>query len=100
MADSRLNTAYSQGGGSGYAGAGGGVSADKSADLGFLANLLPKPQDEMGKNGILDYGTAGRSPASMAPYSFLGKDVNIFQRISDRTTTKLKSGDVGSIGGS
>jgi hypothetical protein len=53
----------------------------------------------MAKNGILDYG-GGRSPASMAPYSFLGKDVNIFQRISDRTTAKFKSGDVGRMGGS
>lgn len=92
MADSKSNTTYSQGS-AGYA-PGSGVSAEKSADLGFLANLLPKPQEEMGKNGILDYG-AGRSPASAAPYSFLGKDVNIFQRISDRTTAKFKSGDVG-----
>ncbi len=94
MADFKSNTAYGQGG-SGYAAAG-GVSAEKSADLGFLANLLPKPQEEMGKNGILDYGVADRSPASMAaPYSFLGKDVNIFQRISDRTSIKARNCDVG-----
>jgi hypothetical protein len=91
MADNKSNTAYSPGGNSAYAGSN-SVSAEKSADLGFLANLLPKPQEEMGKNNILEYG--GRSPAS-APYSFLGKDVNIFQRVSDRTTAKLKSGDVG-----
>jgi hypothetical protein len=96
MAENKANTTYGQAGG--YAAAG-GVSAEKSADLGFLANLLPKPQEEMGKNGILDYG-GGRSPASVAPYSFLGKDVNIFQRISDRTTAKLKSGDLKSdLGG-
>jgi hypothetical protein len=97
MADNKANTSYGQAGG--YAATAGGVSAEKSADLGFLANLLPKPQEEMGKNGILDYG-GGRSPASMAPYSFLGKDVNIFQRISDRTTAKLKSGDLKSDLGS
>jgi hypothetical protein len=76
---SRSNTGYSQGN-SGYAASNGSNSAAGGGDLSFLANLLPKPNEEMAKNGILDYG--GRSPASLAPYSFLGQNVNIFERVS------------------
>lgn len=80
--------------GQGYVAGSGGVGAEKGQDLSFLANLLPKKEDEPSKNGILDFGK-NRSPASMAPYSLLGRDVNLFKRISDTMSEKAKSGSVG-----
>lgn len=80
--------------GTGYIAGGGSVGAEKGQDLSFLANLLPKKEDEASKNGILDFGK-NRSPASMAPYSLLGRDVNLFKRISDTMSEKAKSGSVG-----
>ncbi|MBC7690899.1 MAG: hypothetical protein H7222_03965 [Methylotenera sp.] len=87
---------YEGGGGGARAGGAGGGKADAGLDLnGLLAQFLPKPEEEKDKhNSILEYGS--RSPASDgAPEALLGKDANLFQRISETYKDKNGKGFVG-----
>lgn len=97
-ADNRVPSLY---GGGGYSGGAvnGGVGADKGPDLsGLLAQFLPKKDDaNKEKHDIMDF--ANRGPASASgnsePYSYLGRDVNLFQRVSERMQEKSRLGSVG-----
>ena len=59
--------------------------------------VLPKTDDaKKEKHDIMDF--AGRGPASnqgSEPYSYLGRDVNLFQRVSERMQEKSRLGSVG-----
>ncbi|MCM2279573.1 MAG: hypothetical protein NDJ89_15970 [Oligoflexia bacterium] len=89
------STAYQGGAGGGYQGGGGGGAAGgKDPDLSsMLAQFLPKKEDEVGQNGILDYG--GRSPASDESASLLDRNANIFERIHQTYQSKQKAKSVG-----
>ncbi|MEK6706499.1 MAG: hypothetical protein AABZ06_12005 [Bdellovibrionota bacterium] len=90
MAGGGSNERYEVGGGfrcGGGGGAGGGPDLS-----GLLAQFLPKKDDELPKNGILDYG---RHPASEAPLSLLDRNANIFERIHEAYQEKHRRGSVG-----
>ena len=82
------------GGGGAYGAGGGGGGGDSGGpDLsGMFDKLLAGQKEEKAeKSGLLEYG---RDPASEAPYSFLDKSVNIFQRVHQAYQQKAKTGRV------
>jgi hypothetical protein len=79
---------YSRGGGGG--GAGGADGPDLS---GMIEKLMGAgKEDQMAEKPNLE--EFGRDPASEVPYSFLDKNVNIFQRVHQAYQQKAKAGRV------
>ena len=87
------------GSGGGYGGFGGGRGGGdgKETDLsGLLSQFLPKEDKDLGpKNGILDFGGNGREIATDPDASLLGRDADIFKRVSDTYRGKSQQGQVG-----
>jgi len=94
LADNKTGTNYESGGTFVGGGGGGGKGADGGPDLsGLLAQFLPKKEDELSKNGIMEFGSRG--PAGEAPLSLLDKNANIFQRIHETYQDKNRQKAVG-----
>jgi hypothetical protein len=90
----REGSRYEGGGGGGAAYAAGGGKSDTSSgpDLSGMLDKLAaagKAEDLGPKSGEEQFE---REPASEAPYSFLARDADLFQRVHQAYQAKLKSG--------
>jgi len=73
-------------------GGGGGGGDDMSAFKDMLSQFMPGKKDDAAKDPSMAFGD-GRAPASgEGPTSLLGRNVNIFERVSAAYQTKEKSG--------
>jgi hypothetical protein len=75
-------------------GGGNGKGAEGGPDLSaLLEKFLPKKEDDSKKGGsIMDF--ANQNGAGEQPYSYLDKNANIFQRVSETYRNKQMVGGV------